>query len=117
MWILLLLFSTVGSASNGNSLASITGYTIGYAGGASNVAGWSVASGGGGGGGAGTSGSAASSSTNRPGNGGDGIYQVTFGGVTSTLATLFGSAYTSIADLQNGNFYIGSARFRRDHFV
>jgi len=42
----------------------------------------------------------------RPGSGGDGVFEVTFGGVTRSLATLFGSAYVSVANLQDGKHYV-----------
>jgi hypothetical protein len=56
---------------------------------------------GGGGGGAGGNGSSA-----FPPIGGDGLYQVAVNGAAYVFSDLFAGAYTSVAELHDGNFYI-----------
>ena len=96
-----------GTVLTTNMLSSISGYTMGKAGGNGNQVTDSVwdKSNAGGGGGAGQAGSTATASS--PGTGGDGIYTVSWAGITLTLSSLFGSAYTGIAQISSGNFYIG----------
>jgi len=94
-----------GSPSSTNALSSIAGYTTGKAGGTNWVSSTNANIAAGGGGGAGFAGGAAASAA--AGTGGHGVYQVGWAGTNLVLATAFGSAYTSVADLQGGNYYIG----------
>jgi hypothetical protein len=60
----------------------------------------------GGGGGAGAAGGNGVSSPFAPGVGGAGIASATIAGTTYTFATVFGSAYTSVADNSGGAYYV-----------
>jgi hypothetical protein len=81
-----------------NVLSSISGYTLGMAGGGSLV---DYA---GGGGGAAMAGSSAKGQ--RPGNGGDGFYQVNWGSLQN-LAEIWGRAYDGVAvQERDGFFYV-----------
>jgi len=93
-----------GFASAANAMSSMSGYTTGTAGGTNWVSSTSANIAAGGGGGAGTAGAGAASAA--PGTGGHGIYRVGWAGTNLVLASAFGSAYTSIADFQSGDYYI-----------
>jgi hypothetical protein len=96
-----------GTAVSTNAMAFIGGFTLGFSGGTGNQASNGEASGCGGGGGAGGAGQNANTVANRPGIGGDGVYGIPWAGSLTEFSTLFGSAYTSVANLESdGKYYV-----------
>jgi len=78
---------------NGNVGLSVkTGNGYGNNGGNSNGTAWSGAGGGGGAGAAGTNGGGSNNNNEYPGNGGDGLNEVTIDGTLYNFATVFGGA-------------------------
>jgi hypothetical protein len=78
------------NGSIGSSVKTGNGY--GNNGGDSNGTAWSGAGGGGGAGAAGTNGGGSNNSNEYPGNGGDGLNEVTIDGTLYNFATVFGGA-------------------------